>query len=45
VLYLPEGLASLRWSTLRQWRDDTRAWWKALRAGKAGKSTRKAAGA
>jgi branched-chain amino acid transport system permease protein len=32
VLYLPGGLASLRWSTFGQWRDDTRAWWKALRA-------------
>jgi branched-chain amino acid transport system permease protein len=31
VLYLPDGLASLRWDTFRQWRDDTRAWWKALR--------------
>jgi branched-chain amino acid transport system permease protein len=31
VLYLPGGLASLRWSTFRQWRDDTRAWWKELR--------------
>jgi len=31
VLYLPGGLASLRWSTFGQWRDDTRAWWKALR--------------
>jgi branched-chain amino acid transport system permease protein len=31
VLYLPGGLASLRWSTPVQWRDDTRVWWKALR--------------
>lgn len=31
VLYLPGGLASLRWATLVQWRDDTLAWWKALR--------------
>jgi branched-chain amino acid transport system permease protein len=31
VMYLPGGLASLRWSTFRQWRDDTRAWWKELR--------------
>jgi len=45
VLYLPEGLASLRWSTFRQWRDDTRAWWKDLRTAKQGKSIRKAAGA
>jgi branched-chain amino acid transport system permease protein len=33
VLYLPGGLASLRWSTLRQWRDDTRAWWREWRSG------------
>ncbi|MCU0921436.1 MAG: branched-chain amino acid ABC transporter permease [Burkholderiaceae bacterium] len=31
VLYLPGGLASLRWSTLRQWRDDIRDGWKDLR--------------
>jgi branched-chain amino acid transport system permease protein len=31
VLYLPGGLASLRWATLRQWRDDLRAEWKARR--------------
>jgi branched-chain amino acid transport system permease protein len=31
VLYLPGGLASLRWSTLRQWRDDLRDGWKNLR--------------
>lgn len=31
VLYLPGGLASLRWSTFGQWRDDIRAWWKVLR--------------
>ena len=28
VLYLPGGLASLRWETFRGWRDATRAWWK-----------------
>lgn len=27
VLYLPGGLASLRWGTLRSWWSDTRAWW------------------
>jgi branched-chain amino acid transport system permease protein len=32
VLYLPGGLASLRWATFGQWRDDIRAWWKDLRA-------------
>ncbi|WP_295642059.1 branched-chain amino acid ABC transporter permease [uncultured Methylibium sp.] len=31
VLYLPGGLASLRAATLRQWRDDLQAWWRALR--------------
>jgi branched-chain amino acid transport system permease protein len=31
VLYLPGGLASLRWATLKQWRDDIRAEWKAKR--------------
>jgi branched-chain amino acid transport system permease protein len=35
VLYLPGGLASLRWSTFTQWRDDTRAWWRDLRRSKA----------
>jgi branched-chain amino acid transport system permease protein len=35
VLYLPGGLASLRWSTFTGWRDDTRAWWNDLRRGKA----------
>ena len=28
VLYLPGGLASLRWSSFRQWRDDIRGWWR-----------------
>jgi len=32
VLYLPGGLASLRWATFGQWRDDIRAWWKNFRA-------------
>ncbi|MDP3823902.1 MAG: branched-chain amino acid ABC transporter permease [Burkholderiales bacterium] len=31
VLYLPGGLASLRWQTFGLWRDDLRAWWRALR--------------
>ena len=38
VLYLPGGLASLRWNTFSQWRDDTTAWWKALRRSKADKA-------
>jgi len=31
VLYLPGGLASLRWATLRGWRDETKAWWRERR--------------
>ncbi|MBL8324240.1 MAG: branched-chain amino acid ABC transporter permease [Rubrivivax sp.] len=28
VLYLPGGLASMRWASFRQWRDDIRGWWR-----------------
>ena len=28
VLFLPGGLASMRWARLRQWRDDLRGWWR-----------------
>jgi len=31
VLYLPGGLASLRWQTFTGWRDETRSWWKLRR--------------
>lgn len=31
VLYLPGGLASLRWATAQAWWTDTRAWWKERR--------------
>jgi branched-chain amino acid transport system permease protein len=31
VLYLPGGLASVRWTSFVGWRDDTRLWWRALR--------------
>jgi branched-chain amino acid transport system permease protein len=31
VLYLPGGLASLRWDTWKLWRDDVRAWWRERR--------------
>jgi len=31
VLYLPGGLASLRWQTFGLWRDDVRDWWRDLR--------------
>ena len=31
VLYLPGGLASLRWETFRMWWRDTKAWWEARR--------------
>jgi len=34
VLYLPGGLASLRWQTFTQWHDDMRTWWSALRTPK-----------
>ncbi len=37
VLYLPGGLASLRRSTLQQWRDGLRERWRALRRGGAGR--------
>ncbi|MDO8420036.1 MAG: branched-chain amino acid ABC transporter permease [Rubrivivax sp.] len=30
VLYLPGGLASLRWSTFGLWRDELRGWWQGL---------------
>ncbi|HZY17650.1 MAG TPA: branched-chain amino acid ABC transporter permease [Ramlibacter sp.] len=45
VLYLPGGLASLRWETLRGWRDGARAWWKDGRAtvrGTEGRAPRRA---
>jgi branched-chain amino acid transport system permease protein len=31
VLYLPGGLASLRWNTGKQWWLDTKAWYKERR--------------
>lgn len=31
VLFLPGGLASLRWATFTGWRDELRAWWRELR--------------
>lgn len=31
VLYLPGGLASVRWETFTGWRDDIRGWWKERR--------------
>jgi branched-chain amino acid transport system permease protein len=31
VLYLPGGLASLRWETFRAWWDDSKGWWKERR--------------
>ncbi len=40
VLFLPGGLASLRWETLAGWRDDTRAWWRDLRADFGGEKER-----
>jgi branched-chain amino acid transport system permease protein len=35
VLWLPGGLASLRWATFTAWRDDVRAWWHAPSKAKA----------
>ena len=32
VLYLPGGLASLRWGTLQGWWHDSRSWWSAWRS-------------
>lgn len=32
VLYLPGGLASLRWNTFTLWRDDVRGWWRERRS-------------
>ncbi len=40
VLYLPGGLASVRWETFRGWRDATRAWWKERRAEWSGEKER-----
>ena len=40
VLYLPGGLASLRWDTFRGWRDGARAWWKERRDGWSGDKAR-----
>jgi branched-chain amino acid transport system permease protein len=42
VLYLPGGLASLRWATLRQWRDDTREAWRSWKADRAKAELKKA---
>jgi branched-chain amino acid transport system permease protein len=43
VLYLPGGLASLRWGTFTQWRDGVRAWRRALRTPDRKKPARAAA--
>jgi branched-chain amino acid transport system permease protein len=43
VLYLPGGLASLRWSTLRAWGRDTRAWWRERRDAVSGETARREA--
>ena len=37
VLYLPGGLASLRWVTFSGWRDDIRQGWRDLRKPRAEK--------
>jgi branched-chain amino acid transport system permease protein len=43
VLYLPGGLASLRWSTLRQWGQDLRLGWRDLGRKTASKTASKTA--
>lgn len=43
VLYLPGGLASLRWSTFRDWRDAARQWWRELREDLKGDTARRQA--
>lgn len=40
VLYLPGGLASLRWQTFTGWRDALRAWWKERRHAWSGEKER-----
>jgi branched-chain amino acid transport system permease protein len=39
VLYLPGGLASLRWATFSGWREDIRQAWRDLRKPRAEKVT------
>lgn len=43
VLYLPGGLASLRWSSVGQWRDDVRAGWRDAMTERAKRRTKAAA--
>jgi branched-chain amino acid transport system permease protein len=40
VLYLPGGLASLRWATFTGWSRESRAWWTQSRAEWSGKTAR-----
>ena len=43
VLYLPGGLASLRWSTFQDWGQASRQWWRELREDLGGESARRRA--
>jgi branched-chain amino acid transport system permease protein len=43
VLFLPGGLASLRWETFTGWRDDLRGWWRELREDLSGSKSREKA--
>lgn len=40
VLYLPGGLASVRWETFGGWRDDMRGWWRERRHAMSGDKAR-----
>ncbi len=41
VLYLPGGLASLRWQTFRDWGQASRRWWRELREDLSGETNRR----
>ncbi|HMN92841.1 MAG TPA: branched-chain amino acid ABC transporter permease [Hydrogenophaga sp.] len=41
VLYLPGGLASLRWQTFRDWGQGSRQWWRDLREDLSGETARR----
>jgi branched-chain amino acid transport system permease protein len=43
VLYLPGGLASLRWQTLCDWGQASRRWWRELREDLSGETARRQA--
>jgi branched-chain amino acid transport system permease protein len=43
VLYLPGGLASLRWQTFKDWGQASRQWWRELREDLSGETARRKA--